>query len=230
MTSRGNSNWNRRDRTARDLNAAVMEDKIHSIDIRTALERYGMAFNAHGEALCPFHREKTASFKIKDRRYWHCFGCGESGELIKFVRKRYGLGYYAALDAICRDFALNISKPTPADLERLDLMRIQRYNRIKRYDELVEYRELCLSIYMLAWDAMKYAERFCGGKSIENERYVAAHFAVQRAAMALDRADCACIDYLAQYPEAKPQAPQTRFEPQRCILPKATKWGKDTFA
>lgn len=229
MTSRGNSNWNKRGRTARELDAAVKEEKIRELDVRAALERYGMVFNRHGEALCPFHREKTASFRIKSKRFWHCFGCGESGELIKFVRKRFGLGYYDALDAICRDFALNISKPTLADLERLDLMRIQRYNRIKRYEELMEHRGLCLSVYLLAWDAMKYAERFYGGKSIENERYVATHFALQRAVIALERADGECMDYLAQYPEAKPQAPQMRSEPMHCILPKAPKWrGSET--
>lgn len=228
MTSKGNSNWNRQGRTARELDSAAKEEKIRELDVKAALERYGMVFNRHGGALCPFHKEKTASFRIKNKRFWHCFGCGESGELIKFVRKRFGLSYREALDAICRDFALNISKPTPADLERLDLMRVQRYNRIRHYEELLDHRGLCLSIYLLAWETMKHAERFCGGKNVDNERYVAAHFAVQRAAAALERADGDCMDYLAQYPEAKPQTPQTRSESMRCILPKAPKWGEDT--
>ena len=37
---------------------------------------------------CPFHHEKTPSFAINnDEQYYHCFGCGESGDVITFVEK-----------------------------------------------------------------------------------------------------------------------------------------------
>ena len=39
-------------------------------------------------ARCPFHIEKTPSFSInEDGQYYHCFGCGESGDVITFVEK-----------------------------------------------------------------------------------------------------------------------------------------------
>lgn len=39
-------------------------------------------------AICPFHKEKTASFCITPDRLWfHCFGCGESGNAIQFLMK-----------------------------------------------------------------------------------------------------------------------------------------------
>lgn len=38
-------------------------------------------------ACCPFHHEKTPSFAIKeDDGYYHCFGCGASGDVVKFVQ------------------------------------------------------------------------------------------------------------------------------------------------
>lgn len=44
----------------------------------------------HKKGLCPFHNEKTPSFTIyKDR--FHCFGCGEKGDVIDFVVKYYRL-------------------------------------------------------------------------------------------------------------------------------------------
>ncbi len=55
--------------------------------------RYGVSFRREGPELvacCPFHRERTPSFKIfrghvGDRFY--CFGCGASGDAVEFVRR-----------------------------------------------------------------------------------------------------------------------------------------------
>ena len=225
MTSKGNSKWNRHGRANAELelDKEAKETAIRGLDLRSALERYGVQFNQQGAALCPFHKEKTASFRIKNgsvRQYWHCFGCGESGELIKFARRRFGLGYYEALDTICRDFGLNTLKPSPADLERLDLMRMQRYNCIKRYEELVNTRMLCEDAYLLAWDTLKHVERI-HGKSYDDDRYVSACFAVLSARSSVDKAMAACVQYLNDHPEAMPQVRTHNYESKRCVLPKA---------
>ncbi|EHI69600.1 DNA primase [Streptococcus ictaluri] len=40
----------------------------------------------HYLGLCPFHKEKTPSFNvIEDRQFYHCFGCGKSGDVFKFI-------------------------------------------------------------------------------------------------------------------------------------------------
>ena len=43
-------------------------------------------------ACCPFHHEKTPSFSISEsEQYFHCFGCGEKGDVFSFVQKYEGV-------------------------------------------------------------------------------------------------------------------------------------------
>lgn len=49
--------------------------------------------------LCPFHSEKTPSFQVRDHdNYYHCFGCGVSGNVITFVMESQGLSFPEAVE------------------------------------------------------------------------------------------------------------------------------------
>lgn len=48
------------------------------------------------EGLCPFHQEKTPSFRVYADNY-HCFGCGQHGDTVDFVRKHLGLSFPDAM-------------------------------------------------------------------------------------------------------------------------------------
>ncbi|MBE5736395.1 MAG: DNA primase [Clostridiales bacterium] len=75
-------------------------DKLKSNnDIVTVINKY-ITLTKRGKtwwASCPFHYEKTGSFAVNEvEQYYHCFGCGASGDVIKFVEKFESLDFYDA--------------------------------------------------------------------------------------------------------------------------------------
>lgn len=88
------------------INAKELKEQIN---IREALEYYGLRFNRHGYTNCPFHDDRYPSF-IVGKHTFTCFGCGESGDIIDFVRKMYGLSFVDAMTKINNDFSLNLNK------------------------------------------------------------------------------------------------------------------------
>ena len=77
------------------------------LTMREVLERYGYEPNNKGFVCCMFHNEKTPSMKIFEKDY-HCFGCGEHGDVITFVQKLFNLSFQEALKQIDIDFGLNL--------------------------------------------------------------------------------------------------------------------------
>ena len=47
--------------------------------------------------LCPFHEERTPSFRVHEE-YFKCFGCGEAGDVFKFVQLKEGLDFVASME------------------------------------------------------------------------------------------------------------------------------------
>jgi DNA primase len=61
---------------------------------------------------CPFHGEKTPSFYVYDDHY-HCFGCGEHGDVISFVMKTSGAGFMEAVETLAQEAGLEVPKASP---------------------------------------------------------------------------------------------------------------------
>ncbi|MCE2706168.1 MAG: DNA primase [Proteobacteria bacterium] len=60
-------------------------------------------------ACCPFHNEKTPSLSINSKeQFFHCFGCGESGNVITFVMNYFGLDFVEAIKKLARDCGVHI--------------------------------------------------------------------------------------------------------------------------
>lgn len=81
-------------------------------------------------ACCPFHHEKTASFAINEAgQYYHCFGCGEGGDVFSLVRKLEGVDFMDAAKMLAKD--VNMEIPDFTDDE--EILKKKRHR-----DKLIE--------------------------------------------------------------------------------------------
>ena len=63
--------------------------------------------------LCPFHSEKTASFSVHaTRQFFHCFGCGASGDVFSFVQKMENITFPEAVRAVAQKLGIALPKVT----------------------------------------------------------------------------------------------------------------------
>ncbi|WP_087485283.1 DNA primase [Brachybacterium massiliense] len=61
------------------------------------------------KGLCPFHDEKTPSFNIRPQLgHWHCFGCGEGGDVISFVQKISHLSFVEAVEMLAGRYGVQL--------------------------------------------------------------------------------------------------------------------------
>jgi DNA primase len=61
------------------------------------------------KGLCPFHDEKTPSFNVRPQLgHWHCFGCGEGGDVISFVQKIDNLSFVEAVEMLAGRFGVEL--------------------------------------------------------------------------------------------------------------------------
>ena len=75
--------------------------------------------------LCPFHQEKTPSFSVHaTRQFYHCFGCGASGDVFSFVQKIENITFPEAVRAVAQKVGVplpKISYSSPAEAEEAKL-------------------------------------------------------------------------------------------------------------
>lgn len=97
-------------------------DVVETISSYLPLRKSG----ANYVALCPFHTEKTPSFSVsRTKQIFHCFGCGEGGNVISFIMKYDNLPFTEAVKMLAERAGL----PLPIKGEERELTRLYEVNR-----------------------------------------------------------------------------------------------------
>ncbi|WP_041081160.1 DNA primase [Thermotoga profunda] len=91
-------------------------DIVQVISQYISLQKVGSSYRG----LCPFHSEKTPSFHVNPvLKLYHCFGCGASGDVIKFIQEIEHLSFQEALQKLGRMINIEINFDTKqSDKER----------------------------------------------------------------------------------------------------------------
>ena len=86
--------------------------------------------------LCPFHNEKTPSFSVHaTRQFFHCFGCGVSGDVFTFVQKIENITFPEAVRAVAQKLGIalpkvNYSSPAEAKEAKLRTVLLEVHERV----------------------------------------------------------------------------------------------------
>src|SRR4051812_36711879 len=68
---------------------------------------------------CPFHQEKSPSFKVEnERRLYKCFGCGKGGDAFKWLIETDGLSFPEAVEKLAGEAGVELPKWSPDDEAR----------------------------------------------------------------------------------------------------------------
>lgn len=97
-----------------------VKQKTDLIDVVGEYVRLSPAGGQSLRGLCPFHGEKTPSFYAhRDKQFWHCFGCGEGGDVYTFYQKMENVDFRDALKELARRAGVQLPEFDPqADSER----------------------------------------------------------------------------------------------------------------
>src|SRR4029453_3571867 len=124
-------------------------DIVRYISEHVSLRKMGTSW----KGLCPFHQEKTPSFNVRqDPPLFHCFGCGEGGDVFKFAMLHERVSFPEAIEAVARRFGI----PVPEN----------------RYDAGPDRKERDQRLALLEAAAEHFARNFWGGPGTKAREYL----------------------------------------------------------
>lgn len=144
---------------------STIEEVKERVDLAELISSYGVQLKPSSGgfvACCPFHHEKTPSFRInQDKGFYHCFGCGKSGTAIDFLMEYGGMGF---VDAV-----MKLGEITGVKIDvKEDPEAGMRQRLFSLHEELAAFFHRCLVKSKEAEVARKYlASRKLDGEAAE---------------------------------------------------------------
>ena len=136
-------------------NLLTRVDIVEIVDARVSLKKAGRDF----KACCPFHSEKTPSFVVsREKQLYHCFGCGASGSVIRFLMDYDHMEFVEAVEDLAKSAGVSVPYETRSG---------KRYERqSKDSTSLYELMEKVAQFYSL--QLRKHAQKDCAVNYLKN--------------------------------------------------------------
>ena len=150
------------------------------------LSRYGIEIDKKGFARCPFHSEKTASFRVYKDGTYHCFGCGAHGDVITFVMTMQNITFKETCELLDRDITYseqrkiqkikNEAQKKKTSRENATLLYWQAFDNWKENEDLIQLfkpksiDEKVNSVFLNALSKRSYLEYLLNLAEISRER------------------------------------------------------------
>lgn len=98
--------------------------------------------------LCPFHSEKTPSFMVnEEKQIFHCFGCGEGGDIFTFLMKMGHFSFPQAVEELAKRYGVKLPSRELSSIQKKEMIKREALFQINQiaseyfYDLLTKRRE-----------------------------------------------------------------------------------------
>ena len=151
-------------------------DIVEIVSAHTDLQQRGQDYWGN----CPFHDERTPSFKVNPRdKLYYCFGCEASGDVFRFVEEKEGLDFAAAVESLAERYGVELQR------ENEDPRAEERRRRKARLWELLEKTAKFYERYLWEADKAERARAYLAERGLGED--VLRRFSVGMAPSAWDR-------------------------------------------
>ncbi len=140
--------------------AGFLQELLSRVDIvdvvgrHVELKRGGANFMG----LCPFHGEKSPSFSVSpSKQFYYCFGCGASGDAIRFLTEHLGLSFVEAVRELAQGAGLTVPEEqvSPDERQRREKLRERRLSLGEVLERAAEFYRAQLKAQPRAIDYLK---------------------------------------------------------------------------
>jgi len=140
--------------------ASFLQELLSRVDIvdvvgrHVELKRGGANFMG----LCPFHSEKSPSFSVSPgKQFYHCFGCGASGDAIRFLTEQLGLSFVEAVRELAQTTGMTVPEEqvSPDERQRRETLRQRRLSLAEMLERAADFYRGQLRLHGAAVDYLK---------------------------------------------------------------------------
>ena len=135
-------------------------DIVEIVSAHTDLQQRGQDYWGN----CPFHEERTPSFKVNPRdKLYYCFGCEASGDVFRFVEEKEGLDFASAVESLAERTGVELKR------ENEDPQAEERRRRKAQLWKLLERTAKFYERYLWESPKAERARRYLTGRGLGEE-------------------------------------------------------------